>query len=393
MIQSPIFWAVLAVSALVYWQIPRAWRFTFLALVSFGYLFSLEPMGTVVLVGFVLLFFFVAPQALADERRYTAVVSGLVGVILAYLIWHKYVPVFAGYWQGASVGMQIAAPLGISYFTFKLIHYAIETARGTITDRSLPRFFCYIFLFPIFTAGPIERFDHFIANTEETWNRQSMVEGLTRIIHGLIKAFIVAQLLQPNNFGAPGTAEQLLNRYEDIATYKIWIFLAVTYLFAYVDFSAYSDIAIGAARLFGFRIMENFNWPIIAVNITDFWRRWHMTLANFCQSYVYMPVMARTRTPYAAAFATFIAMGIWHGATPGWAMWGIYHASGVAGYMTWARYMRRYKWWREATKSPLKWLGLPLTFAFVSGSYAFSSMGGEFWDSLKVFIACFGVRL
>ena len=229
---------------------------------------------------------------------------------------------------------------------------------------------------------------------EDTWNRQTTVEGITRIIHGLIKAFVIAQLLQPANFGAPATSEQLLNRYDDIATWKIWAFLAVTYLFAYIDFSAYSDIAIGSARLFGFRIMENFNWPILAVNISDFWRRWHMTLSSFCQNYVYVPVMARTRTPYAAAFATFLTMGIWHGATPGWVMWGVYHACGVAGYMAYARRMRRYKWWREtSTATTGAGSGLPLTFAFVSGSYAFSSMGGGFWDSLKVLIACFGVRL
>ena len=340
-----------------------------IALASFGYLFSLEPLGSAVLVGFVLLFFFGAPQAIADGRRSLAILFGLIGIILAYLIWHKYVPVMVGYWQGASTGLQIAAPLGISYFTFKLIHYALEVARGNIKDRSLPRFFCYIFLFPIFTAGPIERFDHFIANTEDSWQRQSAVEGLTRIIHGLIKAFIVAQLLQPANFGAPGSAEQLLGRLDDIATYKIWIFLAVTYLFAYVDFSAYSDIAIGAARLFGFRIMENFNWPVIAVNITDFWRRWHMTLAAFCQHYVYVPVLAWSRTPYAAAFATFFTMGLWHGASAGWVMWGIYHAMGVAGYMAWARHMRRHKWWRDAIKSRLRWLGLPLTCGGASSAW------------------------
>lgn len=393
MIQSPIFWAVLFGAAVVYWLIPRAARFWFLSLVSFGYLFSLEPFGTVALVGFVLLFFWAAPQAMAEGRRGNTIMFALIGAILGWLIWFKYVPVFVGYWEGLGPGMQIAAPIGISYFTFKLIHYAIEMARGNIEDRRLDRFFCYVFLFPIFTAGPIERFDHFIANTEDTWDKQSMVEGLTRIVHGLIKAFVIAQFLNPANFGAPATAEQLLNRYEDIATYKIWIFLGVTYLFAYIDFSAYSDIAIGGARLFGFRIMENFNWPIIAVNISDFWRRWHMSLSSFCQNYVYVPVMARKRSPYWAAFATFLTMGIWHGATPGWVMWGVYHACGVAGYMAYARRMRRYKWWRDSDRNHWRWTGLPLTFAFVSGSYAFSSMGGEFWDSLKVLIACFGVRL
>ena len=116
---------------------------------------------------------------------------------------------------------------------------------------------------------------------------------------------------------------------DTIAIWKVWGFLALTYLYAYLDFSAYTDIAIGASRLFGIKIMENFNFPILAINISDFWKRWHMTLAGWCQTYIYMPVMARTRTPYAAVFATFTMMGLWHGATAGWLLWGLYHATGV----------------------------------------------------------------
>ncbi len=395
MVQSPVFWAVLVLSALVYWRLPEKFRFGFLALVSYGYLASLEPIGATVLIGWVLLFFYAAPHAMAKAEHGKLLLTGLVLLILGYLAWFKYLPVLWGAYQGASTGVAIAAPLGISYFTFKLIHYAIETARGNITDRSLPRFFCYIFLFPIFTAGPIQRFDHFIANTATTWDREMAIEGITRIIHGLIKAFVIAQLLDPSRLGhgIPGGTEQFLNRFDDLAAWQIWAYLAVIYLFAYVDFSAYSDIAIGASRLFGFRIMENFNWPILAVNIQDFWKRWHMTLAAWCQSYVYMPVMARTRTPYAAVFATFVAMGIWHGAAPGWVMWGVYHASGLALYMTWARFMRKNKTWKAAIKGPWRWAGLPLTFAFVTGSYAFSSMDGTFGTSIAVFLALFGIRI
>ena len=307
----------------------------------------------------------------------------------------KYLPVFAAFLEGASPGIAIAAPLGISYFTFKLIHYAVETARGNITDRSLSRFFCYIFLFPIFTAGPIERFDHFLTHAEDRWRSQTMVEGLTRISHGLIKIFVLAKFAQPKflGMGVPGSAAALVADLGEFAPYQIWLFFAVTYLYAYLDFSAYSDIAIGAARLFGFRIMENFRFPILAVNISDFWRRWHMTLVGWCQTYIYMPVMARTRTPYAAVFCTFIAMGLWHGAGAGWLLWGLYHASGVALYMSWARFARKFNWWRRATKGHLRYLGIPVTFAFVSGSYAFSSAGHDGRVALNTFLALFGVNL
>ena len=352
MIQSGTFWLILFASVVAFWSLPERMRLGFLALVSFGYLVFLEPFGVTLLVFWTLLFFYVAPQALREKRYAALALSGLVLVKLSDLIWLKYVPVFAAYLDDASPGVAIAAPLGISYFTFKLIHYAVETSRGNITNRSLSAFFCYVFLFPIFTAGPIERFDHFLANLSRKFTTEDAVEGITRITFGLIKFFLLGQVLQqPESFGLPGSAAELTGDLDGTATWRIWGFVAITYLYAYIDFSAYSDIAIGASRLFGIRIMENFRFPILAINITDFWRRWHMTLAGWCQTYIYMPVMARTRTPYAAVFATFTAMGLWHGATWGWLMWGLYHATGVAFYMTWARYARRFEWWRGAVAS------------------------------------------
>ena len=97
----------------------------------------------------------------------------MILVILGYLVYHKYIPQLGVFFSAQASAGTVVVPLGISYFTFKLIHYAVEVARGNITDRSLQRFFCYIFLFPIFTAGPIERFDHFLANRDETWQLQS----------------------------------------------------------------------------------------------------------------------------------------------------------------------------------------------------------------------------
>lgn len=393
MIQSATFWFVLSGACVVYWRLPQRWRLTFLAVVSYGYLASLEPVGVTALIAWTLLFFYVAPAALREKRYATLVLSGLILSVLSHLIWYKYVPAFIAFLEGATPGLAIAAPLGISYFTFKLIHYAVETARGNITNRSLSTFFCYIFLFPIFTAGPIERFDHFLANIETRFDPQSAVEGLTRIAFGLIKIFLIAKLIQAGMqpLGIP-TAERLIATFNTVEIWKVWAFLALTYLYAYVDFSAYTDIAIGASRLFGIKIMENFNFPILAVNISDFWKRWHMTLAGWCQTYIYMPVLARTRTPYAAVFITFTAMGLWHGATMGWLLWGLYHATGVALYMTWARYARRFGWWRVAARSRLKYLGIPLTFAFITGSYAFSSTNHGGLIALQTFLLLFGIR-
>lgn len=392
MVLSSSYWVFLFSTVVVFWLLPLKLRLGFLALASFAFLVSLEPFGVMALILWTVLFFYVAPQAMRGKNYASLVLTGLVLAKLTDLIWHKYLPVFLQALDDAPTTVAVAAPLGISYFTFKLIHYAVEMSRGNIRDRSLPAFFCYIFLFPIFTAGPIERFDHFLSNITTDFRSSDQVEGLTRISYGLIKFLLVGRMLEGLlGFGLSGTSENLVNELSEIATWKVWAFLAVTYLYAYIDFSAYTDIAIGSSRLFGIRIMENFRFPILAVNITDFWRRWHMTLAGWCQSYIYLPVLARTRTPYAAVFATFTAMGLWHGATWGWLMWGLYHATGVALYVTWSRYARRFDWWIRASRGPARYLGLPITFAFVSGSYAFSSMGGEAGTSLRVFLALFGI--
>ncbi|MHC4858487.1 MAG: MBOAT family O-acyltransferase [Planctomycetota bacterium] len=394
MIQSPIFWMVLAASVVGYWLLPRRIRDGFLAIVSFGYLASLEPVTVTVVVGWGLFFFYLAPHAIAARRAKRLVLPGLILAALSYLAYHKYVPQLAAMFSAMASAETPIVPLGISYFTFKLIHYAVEVARENITDRSLSRFFCYMFLYPIFTAGPIERFDHFLAEREESWQVRSMVEGVTRIAHGLIKLSLVNLLLQPRYFSVPlPTATDLLQNLSDLRTHEVWGFLFLAFMRAYLDFSAYSDIAIGASRLYGFRIMENFRFPILAPNIGEFWRRWHMTLVAWCRAYVYMPMIGLTRNPYVAVYCTFVAMGLWHGGSLNWLCWGLYHATGVSVFLTWGR-IRRSRGWHFGTSGPFQYAGIPLTLIFVSGSYAFSSTAEHgLYPAVRVLAKMFGVDL
>jgi len=384
MIQSGAFWGVLAASAVVYWTLPRRIGPAFLVVAFLAYLSTLAPAGVAALLGWSLLFYFAAPLAAAGGRRGLAVLVGLNAAILGYLAWHKYVPVLAAALTGDGPAGPLVVPLGISYFTFKLIHYAVEVAWGNVTDRSLARFLTYVFLVPTFTAGPIERFDHFLANREDTWRLDSTVEGLTRIAWGLVKAFVVADLVRPASHDAIPSTGELLRRLPDVGLHELWGYHVLSFLYAYVDFSAYSDVAIGASRLYGFRIMENFHFPIAAPNIGEFWRRWHMTLAAWCRSYVYVPMIGRTRNLYAAVYATFVTMGVWHGASINWLLWGLYHATGVAFHLTWTRF-KRVRGWTFGQSGPWRLLGVPLTMAFVSGSYAFSTTVAEGpWARLRL---------
>ncbi|MEH6593658.1 MAG: MBOAT family O-acyltransferase, partial [Halioglobus sp.] len=265
----------------------------------------------------------------------------------------------------------VVVPLGISYYTFKLIHYGIEVQRGNFPDHSLGDLFSYIFFVPIFTAGPIERFEHFIGNRADTWQKEHFVEGMARIFHGLIKKLVLGNILVLNLMERlPGTGD-ILQDVSVIPAHQLWALCILTFVYMYLDFSAYSDIAIGSSRLFGFRIMENFNWPMRAMNISDFWKRWHMTLSGWCQYYVYMPMIGLTRNPHLAVYATFVVIGLWHSGTAGWLLWGLYHASGVSVFGFWGRYRRKRRW-KGLDQRGLRWISTCITLLFVSGGSVFT---------------------
>jgi alginate O-acetyltransferase complex protein AlgI len=372
MVDKLSFWYVLLGSAVLFWLLPRTCRLGFLAIISFVYLMTIDAMSVGVLVLWLIAVFLLSHRAAASAKAKRLIAPGVILALLGYLAYHKYVPTFIAQLTSDPIEVGIVIPLGISYFTFKLIHYVIEVGRGNVTDRSFATFLCYIFLFPIFTAGPIERFDHFLAQREQSWNVGSAAQGVMRIAHGLIKKFAIIPLFVTPAFKSVTSIDLLLESLALQPSYKVAGYFVLVYIYTYLDFSAYSDIAIGSSRLFGLRIMENFNWPILAPNIGNFWKRWHMTLANWCQAYVYMPTIGLTRNPYLAVYATFLAMGLWHAGTLNWVMWGGYHATGVCVFLKWSRIKRQRKW-TALDRGLWRYAGIPVTFIFVTGSFIFTT--------------------
>lgn len=373
MIHQLAFWLVLALSVPCYWLTPPRYRLGLLAGISFTYLVTLEPVSVAVLSGWALLFHYGATSSSVAAAPYRRPLL-LGAAILTYLAAFKYVPPLAAALVAGTAAYPVLIPLGISYYTFKLYHYAIEVARGTIRDRSLSSFLAYLFLFPTFSAGPIERFDHFTSNLEGRWHSRTAIEGVTRIVVGLGKKLVVADLILIW-FLREVTPAEAVARLPFWESWKAWAYFVLAYLRLYMDFAGYSDIAIGASRLFGIRIMENFNWPILACNIGEFWRRWHMTLAGWCQSYVYMPVLGVTRNPWVAGYVTFAVMGLWHAGSLQWLAWGLYHATGVAVFRLWQRTQRRLGW-EPRPGLPGRLLGVLVTQLFVAGGGVFSGLYG-----------------
>lgn len=425
MIQSGLFWIVLGVSVVLFWTLPLRMRMGFLALVSAGYMATIAPWSIAALLVFSIAFYYLAPLAIvkrpaaAKARRLAAASDGgapvatlvappvvaaapvpnrwwvlpiLISVILAYLLCFKYLLPLAHAFLPQYGAARLAVPLGISYFTFKLIHYAKEIADETIQRGSLGEFYCYIFLFPTFTAGPIERFDHLLVEREHHWKLNSTVEGCTRIIHGLIKKFVLGATIIA--YVEEFSAHSLLNRLGVLPVWKVWAFLMLSYVYFYLDFSAYSDIAIGASRLFGLKIEENFNHPLTANNIADFWRRWHITLTKWCQTYVYMPMLGLFRSPYVAVFATFSVIGLWHAGSVNWLAWGLWHATGISLYQVWLGYRRRNKKLKFLSKGIWKYVGILPTFLFVAAGEMLTLDGmSNAYDALRIMLKLAGINL
>ena len=217
--------------------------------------------------------------------------------------------------------LNVVLPIGISFYTFQIISYEIDVYNKKVNAQSnILKYFLYVFLFPQLIAGPIVRYqdvNNEIDNRNVTF--EMFANGVRRFIIGLSKKVIIA-----NNLG------ELCNIYLNLGDKSIlfaWIFAISYMLQIYFDFSGYSDIAIGLGKMLGFNFPENFNYPYMAKSITDFWRRWHMTLSSWFRDYVYIPLGGNKKGVLKQIRNILIVWsltGLWHGASWNFIVWGLY---------------------------------------------------------------------
>lgn len=222
---------------------------------------------------------------------------------------------------------KVALPIGISFFTFQKISYILDVYRGQQPLRSLRDYALYILLFPQLIAGPIVRYHEIadqLVNRRENLTIAFAFSGLFRFIIGLSKKMLIANPLGRSVDGFFG------GDLTQIGTGTAWIMLIAYAFQIYYDFSAYSDMAIGLGQMMGFRFPENFRFPYIARSITEFWRRWHITLSEWMRDYLYIPLggnrLGAGRT-YFNLWIVFLISGLWHGAAWPFVIWGIWHGA------------------------------------------------------------------
>jgi alginate O-acetyltransferase complex protein AlgI len=226
--------------------------------------------------------------------------------------------------------LSVALPIGISFFTFHHLSYVVDVYRGSRrSQRSPVQFITYIAMFPQLIAGPIVRYHEIAEQLSDTKrNRlEDISEGFPRFALGLAKKVVIADAIAP-------VADAAFNGNPAALDFRTaWIGAIAYTLQIYFDFSGYSDMAIGLGRMFGFRLPENFNRPYSSVSVTDFWRRWHMSLSRWFRDYLYIPLggnRGSTAMTYRNLYIVFLLTGFWHGANWTFLIWGLYHGSWLA---------------------------------------------------------------
>jgi alginate O-acetyltransferase complex protein AlgI len=379
MFASPSFFAVVALLAVLYWAVPRSvWRRGLLLLASFAFLATFAGAYAAPLVAATVCTYWLAE--IATQRRTKALLVAALLAPVALLLWTKWPTAAPG-------GAWWVAPLGVSYVTFQLLHYAVERYRGGTPPADLASFTRFSLFFPSLAAGPIKRYPNFTAQEQRAirFDGERIAWGVFRIALGLAKKLVLAQSLEPMvaDFAQAGSLSA--------SAWRLWL---ATYAYTfqiYFDFSGYTDVALGLALVFGYRIEENFNWPYLARNASDFWKRWHMSLSSWVRDYLFIP-LGGSRVPEGrVALNTLAAMsviGLWHGLQLNFLAWGLYHALGLLVFRWFT------KWRARARARSAGWVGraaaVLLTFHFVAIGWVF--FANDLARALLVLQTMFGLR-
>lgn len=263
-----------------------------------------------------------------SSRQRLWIVSLTIVLDLSFLFYFKYfnfvVDNINGVWATDFQLLDVIMPIGISFYTFQAMSYLIDVYRREVpAQKDVYKLALYIVLFPQLVAGPIVKYHDVCEQIDNrTIEFKNVIIGFKRFITGLAKKVLIANTL------AEVVDKIFAQAPENLTTGVSWLGAVAYCLQLYYDFSGYSDMAIGLGLMFGFRFLENFNYPYISKSITEFWRRWHISLATWFKLYLYIPLGGNRKgavRTYWNLFAVFLVTGIWHGAAWSYVAWGIWN--------------------------------------------------------------------
>jgi alginate O-acetyltransferase complex protein AlgI len=304
----------IAASIVICWSLPGRWRPWGIAACALAFVAVEDPPSAAILALMAAITWWSGARGGAQRLGVAAVVVLLLGMLATFKV-------------ASAQGGGLAMPLGLSFHTFRCVHYTLERFKKTLPPHTAGEFLAYLFFLPTIVAGPIHRFPEFHRDLKRTRLSGELVsDGFERVLYGYAKVLVLSGWL---------VQHQLQPRIADLAASQAWLSaylgMLAAGLMGYLTFAGYSDVAIGVARLTGFRVMENFNNPFASRNIVEFWRRWHISLTSWVRDYLYATVFSLTRKPYLAAIAAMLAIGLWHEISTRYVIWGLAHGFAVAG--------------------------------------------------------------
>lgn len=375
---SIIYFLFLACVLLLYYIIPPKYRNYFLIAAS-AFFYMYADMGYIVIIIFLIIANYLLGIQLqkTTEKKMRARYLQLallvnIGTLVFFKYWNFLIEnifgLFGSFHSTHSIPLlEIALPLGLSYYIFQMIGYVIDVYRGSQkAEENIYNFSLFTLFFPKLLVGPIERANHFLPQIRKQiyFNKEDLIEGGKRIAWGLFKKLVVA-----NRIAIYQSAVMSSLPSQSGSTI---LFATILYTFqVYADFSGYTDIAVGTARLFGFNLIENFKRPLFAKSISDFWRRWHISLSSWVNDYIFNPIALKRRSwgnwgVFYALSISFLVIGIWHGASWNYVVFGLLQAAALI-YETSTKRLRK-KISKKINSSVYQSASVILTFSFVTFS-------------------------
>lgn len=317
---------------LLYWILPQRFRLAMLLIASYYFYMSWIPIFGLLILSLTLFNWLWGKFLHQSQANKKLIFGSGVAINLLCLGYFKYANFFVDSLQplvqmfshaGSHVVFDIILPLGISFFVFEFIHYLFELYRGGQPIKSFVLFALFAAFFPTQIAGPIKRYRDFADQMmeEKKLKLSYFDEGVPLIVIGLAKKLLLA-----DNFAI--LVDMMAKTPNEYGSAETWIFAYAFAMQIYFDFSGYTDIARGSAHLFGYHIPLNFNLPYIASNISDFWRRWHISLSTWLRDYLFIPLGGSRGTSLQTDRNLLLTMalgGLWHGASWNFVVWGVFH--------------------------------------------------------------------
>lgn len=272
----------------------------------------------------------------------------------------------------------IFIPIGMSYFIFKLVDSQLNWNRDKNDKTSFREYLLFLFLPTTLPAGPIDNLKNFLNSRTYKVDKYDFSIGLSRIFWGAFQKIVISDYIIKNSINS-----YISHPMQDMSGTALVLYLPLVFIYIYVDFSAYSNIAIGLSRLLGFKVPENFNWPIFATTPQEFWKRWHMSLSNWCLRNIYFPMLIKSKNRFLSICLVMLFIGMWHQISLSWLCWAVHHVIGLSLSPMIAQlnpFKNRYV--NFAFSIPLR----IFTFMFISAGYAFASIS-DFTTASQLYLS------